>query len=99
MDIIYGVALGPYTFTYMCPMLADTFKVALANIFYSLTLVLFFEIVHFFVIAFDRTFIEIVKKYLKWADKSKEVYVIKNMHFIAFYCCTLPDIFVICIKN
>ncbi len=79
MGLVFGVALGPCTFTYMAPMLGIAFKVAVSNLPYAVLLILSYAIGHCLIIVAAGTFTELVQHYLHWNEKSGGTVIIKKI--------------------
>ena len=86
IGLTFGIALGPCAFAFMAPMLGIVFKIASSNLIYSLLLILLFSLGHCFVIVFAGTFTEIIRKYLKWNEKSNGVIWLKRICGILIIC-------------
>jgi len=79
LGLVFGIALGPCTFAYMAPMLAVTFRLAAANRFYGVSLLLIYGLGHCSVIVLAGTSTELVQKYMNWNEKSKATIIIKGV--------------------
>jgi len=79
LGLVFGIALGPCTFAYMAPMLGVTFKLASANLFYGVLLLLVYGIGHCSVIVFAGTFTEVVQRYMNWNERSKGAVILKKV--------------------
>ena len=79
LGLIFGVALGPCTFAYMAPMLAVTFRMAAAHMFYGILLLLAYGVGHCAVIVLAGTFTESVQHYLNWNESSKGATILKKI--------------------
>lgn len=79
LGLIFGIALGPCSFSYMAPMLGIAFKVGISNILYGSVLLLVYGIGHCLVIVLAGTFTEIVQHYLKWNETSKGTIITKKV--------------------
>lgn len=79
LGLIFGIALGPCTFTYMAPMLGVVFTVASTKPGYAITLVLAYAIGHCSVIVLAGTLTETIGKYLHWSERSKGVSMVKKI--------------------
>jgi cytochrome c-type biogenesis protein len=79
LGLIFGVALGPCTFTYMVPVLAVTvFKATTAPAWSNLLLVVY-GAGHCSVIVLAGTSTGWVRKYLNWNEKSKGAVILKKV--------------------
>lgn len=79
LGLVFGLGVGPCTFTYMAPMLAVTFKLAATNFAYGALLLLAYGVGHCAVIVVAGTFTGLVERWLKWSDQSKGVAVLKTV--------------------
>ncbi len=79
MGLVFGLALGPCTFTYMAPMLGVVLRVAAQRPIYSAMLLLFYGIGHCCVIVLAGTFTGMVQKYANWNETSKVTIIIKRI--------------------
>ena len=79
LGLVFGIALGPCTFSYMAPMLGVTFKVASTELSYGLLLLFIYGIGHCSVIVFAGTSTEIVQRYMNWNEKSKGSIILKKI--------------------
>jgi cytochrome c-type biogenesis protein len=78
LGIVFGLALGPCTFSFMAPILGIVFSSASGQFAYSLLLILFYAAGHCIVFVFFGTFSEIAQRYLNWNDKSKGTVIVKK---------------------
>ena len=79
VGLVFGVALGPCTFTYIAPMLGVAFSVATTNLVFAISLVLAYAVGHISVIIFAGTFTEVVQTYLNWTERSKGAIIVKKI--------------------
>ncbi|MFH1074186.1 MAG: cytochrome c biogenesis protein CcdA [Candidatus Firestonebacteria bacterium] len=79
LGLIFGIALGPCTFTYMAPVLAVTMKISSKELLYPIGLLLAYGIGHCAVIVIAGTFSGGVQKYLDWNEKSKGAVIVKKV--------------------
>jgi cytochrome c-type biogenesis protein len=79
LGLVFGLALGPCTFTYMAPMLAVTFKLAATHLTYGILLLLLYGVGHCAVIVLAGTFTEVVQHYLNWSEKSNGAVILKKV--------------------
>ncbi len=77
LGLLFGVALGPCTFAYMAPMLAETFSVSSTNLPYGIALLLSYGLGHCAVLVLAGTFTEVIQHYLNWTEKSKGPAIVK----------------------
>lgn len=78
IGLVFGIALGPCTFAYMAPMLAVTFKMASAKLFYGVLLLLMYGLGHCSVIVLAGTCTELLQRYMNWNEKSKGTIIVKK---------------------
>lgn len=79
LGLVFGIALGPCTFTYMIPLLAVTvFKATTTGLWGSLLLGAY-GIGHCSVIVLAGTSTGLVQKYLNWNEKSKGAVILKKV--------------------
>ncbi len=78
IGLVFGIALGPCTFSYMVPMLAVTFKLASTKFFYGVLLLLMYGLGHCSVIVLAGTCTELVQRYMNWNEKSKGAIIVKK---------------------
>jgi cytochrome c-type biogenesis protein len=71
LGLIFGVALGPCTFSYMAPMLGITFAVAGTRATYGVLLIGAYGIGHCSIIVFAGASTIWVRRYLQWTDVSR----------------------------
>ena len=79
LGLVFGIALGPCTFAYMAPMLGITFKLAAANLFYGVLLLIVYGLGHCSVIVLAGTCTELVQRYMNWNEKSKGAVILKKI--------------------
>jgi len=79
LGLVFGLALGPCTFAYMAPMLAVTFKVATARLWYGGLLLVAYGVGHCSVIVLAGTSTELVQRYLDWNERSKGAVILKRI--------------------
>lgn len=79
LGLVFGIALGPCTFTYMASMLAVTFKLSASNLPYGILLLLMYGVGHCSVIILAGTCTEVVQRYLNWNEKSKGTIAVKKV--------------------
>jgi len=79
LGLVFGIALGPCTFAYMAPMLAVTFKLAVANLFYGVLLLLVYGVGHCAVIVLAGTCTELLQRYMNWNEKSRGALILKKI--------------------
>ena len=79
LGLLFGIALGPCTFTYMATMLGVVFSMASTQIVFALSLLLAYGIGHCAVLVFAGTFTEVVQHYLHWTEKSKGAVILKKV--------------------
>ena len=79
LGLVFGIALGPCSFAYMAPILAVTFKLASANLFYGMLLLLVYGIGHCSVIILAGTCTKIVQRYMNWNERSKGSMILKKI--------------------
>ncbi|MBP7827424.1 MAG: cytochrome C biogenesis protein [Verrucomicrobia bacterium] len=77
LGLVFGIALGPCTFTYMAPMLAVTLKLGGEAPIYASGLLLAYGLGHCGVIMAAGTSTELVERWLKWNEQSKGLAVLK----------------------
>lgn len=70
MGLVFGIALGPCTFAFMAPVLAIGFKVATAQMYVGLLLVLSYGLGHCLIIALAGASSAWVQKSLDWNASS-----------------------------
>ena len=78
LGLLFGIALGPCTFSYMATMLGVVFTIASTKIIFALSLLLAYGIGHCAVLVFAGTFTEIVQHYLQWSEKSSGAVILKK---------------------
>jgi cytochrome c-type biogenesis protein len=79
LGLLFGIALGPCTFAYMATMLGIVFSVAYTQIVFALSLLLAYGIGHCAVLVFAGTFMEAMRHYLQWTEKSKGAVILKRI--------------------
>ena len=79
LGLVFGIALGPCTFTYMIPMLGVTLKLASSNMAYGILLLAVYGVGHCSVIVLAGTCTELVQRYLNWNEKSKGAIILKRV--------------------
>jgi cytochrome c-type biogenesis protein len=79
LGLIFGLAIGPWTFAYMAPMLAVTFRVASTALLYGIVLLLAYGVGHCSVIVLAGTSTGLVQRYLNWNEKSKGAIILKRI--------------------
>lgn len=79
LGLVFGVAIGPCTFTFMWPMLAVTFRVASTSLVYGIGLLLAYGLGHCSVIVFAGTCTEMVQRYMDWNEKSRGADILKKI--------------------
>jgi cytochrome c-type biogenesis protein len=79
LGLVFGIALGPCTFAYMAPMLVITFKLAAANLFYGVLLLIVYGLGHCSVIVMAGTCTELVQRYMNWNEKSRGAVILKKI--------------------
>ncbi|HAU37761.1 MAG TPA: cytochrome C biogenesis protein [Phycisphaerales bacterium] len=79
LGLIFGIALGPCTFTYMAPVLGVTIRYASTNLVYSVLLLALYGAGHCSVIVLAGTSTELVQKYLNWNEKSKGAVILRRI--------------------
>jgi len=77
LGLFFGIALGPCTFAYMAPMLGVAFKLATANLFYGISLLLAYGIGHCSVIVAAGASTTLVQKFLNWNESSRGAVILK----------------------
>lgn len=79
LGILFGLALGPCTFSFMAPILGIVFSSASGQFLYSLLLIILYAIGHCLIFVFFGTFSEIAQVYLNWNEKSKGTMIAKKV--------------------
>ena len=79
LGLVFGLALGPCTFAYMAPMLAVTFKLATARLWYGVLLLLAYGVGHCSVIVLAGTSTGLVQHYLNWTERSRGAIILKKV--------------------
>ncbi|HDS09625.1 MAG TPA: cytochrome C biogenesis protein, partial [Firmicutes bacterium] len=87
LGLIFGIALGPCTFAYMAPMLGVVFDASRTNFIFGLSLLFFYGLGHCSVIVFAGTFTEIIRRFLKWNEKSKGTVIVKRICGVLVILC------------
>jgi cytochrome c-type biogenesis protein len=79
LGLVFGIALGPCTFTYMIPLLAVTVFKATATGPWGVLLLAVYGVGHCSVIVLAGTSTGLVQKYLNWNEKSKGAVILKKI--------------------
>jgi cytochrome c-type biogenesis protein len=79
LGLIFGIALGPCTFAFMAPVLAVTFKLSAAGMWYGILLLLMYGLGHCGIIVLAGTATEWVQHYLDWTEQSTTATWIKRI--------------------
>jgi len=79
LGLVFGIALGPCTLTFLIPVLSVTFKVASTNLGFGIVLLIVYGVGHCSVIVFAGTCTELVQRYMNWNEKSKGTLVLKKI--------------------
>ena len=79
LGLVFGIALGPCTFTYMIPLLAVTVFKATATGPWGVLLLAVYGVGHCSVIVLAGTSAGLVQKYLNWNEKSKGAIILKKI--------------------
>jgi cytochrome c-type biogenesis protein len=79
LGLVFGIALGPCTFAFMAPILGAVFKLAPANFFYAVLLLIVYGLGHCLVIVLAGTCTEIVQRYMNWTEKSRGAVILKKV--------------------
>jgi len=79
LGLVFGLALGPCTFAYMAPMLAVTFRLAAARLWYGVLLLLAYGVGHCSVIVLAGTSTGLVQHYLNWTERSRGAIILKKV--------------------
>ncbi|MHC4518027.1 MAG: cytochrome c biogenesis CcdA family protein [Planctomycetota bacterium] len=79
LGLVFGIALGPCTFTFMALMLGVTFKLASTNLAFGVLLLLVYGIGHCSVIVVAGTSTSLVQRYMNWNEKSKGTTVVRRI--------------------
>ena len=79
LGLLFGAGLGPCTFAYMAPVLGVVFQYSAVNFTYAILLIAAFAIGHVLVIAAAGTMCAKTGKYLRWADGSAAVKIVKKV--------------------
>lgn len=79
LGLLFGVALGPCTFAFMAPVLAITLFSTTSSFLNDVTLLAAYGIGHCLVIVLAGTFTEIIRKYLKWNERSRGTLMVKRI--------------------
>lgn len=77
LGFLLGIALGPCSFAFMAPILGIVFSSAGSDLWFALSLVLFYVIGHCLVIILAGTFSGVVQQYLHWTEKSKGTKIVR----------------------
>ena len=77
LGLIFGLALGPCTFTFLAPVVGVTYSLAKTNPVYGASLLLAYGVGHCSVIVVAGTFTEVVQRFLNWNEQSKGVTIVK----------------------
>ena len=78
LGLLFGIGLGPCTFSFMAPVLGLVFQIAGNQPLYAFVLLLAFGIGHCTVIALAGTFTIKVQEYLNWTESSKTISYLKK---------------------
>lgn len=78
LGLIFGVGLGPCTFSFLAPVLSVVFQTASENWFKAVLLILAFGTGHCAIIVAAGSLTNIVQKYLNWTEESKAAIFIKR---------------------
>jgi cytochrome c-type biogenesis protein len=79
LGLVFGIALGPCTFTYMAPMLVVAFKLGRTDIAYGVALLGVYGLGHCSVIVAAGTSTALVQRYLNWSDRSGGAVILKRV--------------------
>jgi cytochrome c-type biogenesis protein len=79
LGLVFGIALGPCTFTFMLPMLGVAFKLGSTNLPYGVLLLAVYGIGHCAVIVLAGTCTEAVQHYMNWNERSGSARVLKKI--------------------
>ncbi len=79
LGLVFGLALGPCTFTYMAPMLAVAFRLGATRWAYAGLLLLAYGLGHCSVIVAAGTSTELVQRYLHWNEKSRGSAILRRI--------------------
>ena len=79
LGLIFGIALGPCSFSYMAPMLAITFKLGGQQPVYAGSLLLMYGIGHCAVIVIAGTSSSLVQRYINWNNAAKGTFTLKRI--------------------
>jgi cytochrome c-type biogenesis protein len=71
MGLLFGVALGPCTFSYMIPILAVSWKIAGTRPVFSILLLALYGVGHCAVIVAAGTCTQVLQRYLNWNERSR----------------------------
>jgi len=79
LGLLFGLALGPCTFSFMAPVLGIVFDTAQTNYPLAMIYLLSFGIGHCAVITFAGTITGRLQNYLNWTEKSKSINWIRKI--------------------
>lgn len=80
LGLVFGIALGPCTFTFMIPVLEASRRAAAdSHLAYGISLVALYGIGHCLVITFAGASTEAVQQYLNWNEKSKGAVMLRRI--------------------
>jgi len=79
MGLVFGLAVGPCTFTYMAPVLALSFRIASDRPVFAGSLIAAYGLGHCLLIVLAGTFTGYVQKYLNWNERSKGAVILKKI--------------------
>lgn len=79
LGLVFGIGLGPCTFAFMAPVLGVVFQYSAHDLFYAFILAAAFGLGHAFVIAAAGTMSAGIAKYMKWADNSRSIIILKKI--------------------
>jgi cytochrome c-type biogenesis protein len=79
LGLLFGVALGPCTFAFMAPVLAITLFSPASGFVNDVSLLAAYGIGHCLVIVLAGTFTEVIRKYLKWNERSRGTLMVKRV--------------------
>jgi cytochrome c-type biogenesis protein len=78
LGLVFGIALGPCTFTYMIPLLAITIFKPTASGLHGAILLAAYGLGHCAVLVLAGTSTSLVQKYLNWNDRSRGAVILKR---------------------
>ena len=78
LGLIFGVALGPCTFSFMAPILGIIFQASSSHLSLSISILAMFSLGHISVIVFAGTLIKKIQQYLHWTENSKSIKYLKR---------------------